>query len=422
MALTHVERLSSASPEFVQEMRRHQRRNFLLFALDGAMFALAVSFLAETTIIPTFLDSIVHSSLLVGVVIAVYSLGNSLPQIVGAHLLQSRLRRKPLLLALAGAERVGILGIAVSAQLAGAVPPTVVVILFLIAFGAYAATTGLLGPVYGEALAKAIVDWRGQFFGSVQLIGGVLGFLAALVAEQVIHALPIPAGFQVLFWLALGFSLISILFLALTRDSDLAVHLPVERMAVTVRRIPLVVMEDPPYRTFLAARVVVALGGFAVGFVVLDALGRGVSVPQVAVLTAVLIAAQAALGFCFGLVGARFGWRPVLMLGAILLVIGMIGAATADGLASYCLVFVALGGFRAATMIVDPNMSIEFAPLGRTARYLAITATVLAPFLVIGPIVGGILLPLVGPTPIFITSAVLAATGLVLALRVQEPR
>jgi MFS family permease len=420
--VTHVDRLLSASPAFVGEMRRHQRRNLLLFAFEGAMFALAASFLAETTIIPTFLSSIVNSPLLVGVVIAVFALGHSVPQIVGAHLLQGRLRRKPLLLMLAGAERIGILGIAISAQLADVVPPEVVVGLFLLAFGGYAVTTGLLGPVYGEVLAKTIVDWRGQFFGSVQLIGGVLGFGAALAAEQIIGALPVPAGFQVLFWMALGVSLISIVFLSLTRDADLEVQAPVESLFSTVRRLPRVVAEDPSYVRFLTSRVIVALSGFAIGFVVLDAIDRGVTLSQVALLTAVLIASQAGLGFGFGFAGARFGWKPILIFGAACLVLGMIGAVIASDLIGYCLVFVALGGFRAASGIVDPNMSIELAPLGRTARYLAITPTVLAPFLVVGPIVGGLLVPIVGTTPLFIAATLLASAGLALAIRIREPR
>lgn len=420
--MTHVDRLSSAAPQFVLDMRRHQRRNFVLLLLDGALFALAASFLAETTIIPTFLDSIVRSPVIVGAVIAVYALGNSLPQIAGAHLLQGRLRRKPLLLALAAAERAGILGIALSAQLADIMPAGAVVALFLVAFGGYATTTGLLGPVYGEVLAKTIVDWRGHFYGAVQLIGGVLGFTAALVAESVIRASPGLAGFQMLFWSAFVLSLISIVFLAFTRDAELAIPVAVEGLLPGLRRIPSTIAGDPLYRRFLASRIVIALGGLALGFVVLDAIDRGVSVPQVGLLTAVLIGAQATLGFVFGLVGTRFGWHPVLVIGSALLCAGMLGAVVAHGVLAYCLVFMALGGFRASMLIVDPNLSIECAPLGRTAHYLAITATVLAPFLVVGPLAGGALIPVVGTTPIFAVAAILALVGLGLALRVRAPR
>jgi MFS family permease len=422
VALTHIARLAAAAPDFVREMRQHQRRNFALFLLDGAMFALAISLLAETTIIPTFVTTIENNPLLVGAVGATFALGNSLPQIVGAHLLQGRRRRKPLLLAFAGAERAGILGIAVSAQLVGVVPDTVVLVSFFIAFGLYAATTGLLGPVYGDVLAKTFPDWRGYFYGSVQLIGGTLGFGAALAAERIIRVLPVPSGFQTLFWMSLAFSLASLAFLSATRDFELAPDEPREPLLASVRRIPQVVAADVPYRRFLLARAVVATSGFAIGFVVFDAVQRGVTIERVALLTAILIAAQASFGFGFGILGARLGWRPVLISAGVLVVLAMAGAVFAVGDVAYGLVFAAVGGFRAGAAVVDPNMSIEFAPLGQTARYLAITATVLAPFLVLGPIVAGALVPVVGSAPIFIAAAALALAGLLLALRVKEPR
>ncbi|HPU02652.1 MAG TPA: hypothetical protein PLY47_02050, partial [Rhodoglobus sp.] len=81
-------------------MAAHQRRNFAFLVVDGATFAFAISLLSETTIIPAFVQTLTGSTLLVGLVAAVYAVGHYLPQVVGAHLVRGRTRRKPLLLAI----------------------------------------------------------------------------------------------------------------------------------------------------------------------------------------------------------------------------------------------------------------------------------------------------------------------------------
>ena len=98
---------------------------------------------------------------------------------------------------------------------------------------------------------------------------------------------------------------------------------------------------------------------------------------------------QALLGFALSLLGNYAGWKTVVVLGAALLVAGMTGAIFANSLFAYVLVFVALGGANATTIIGDPNMSIELAPASATSVYLGTTSTLLAPFFIAGPLVAG---------------------------------
>jgi MFS family permease len=336
-----VARLRAVAPEYVATMAGYQRRNLTLLILDGATFAFAISLLSETTIVPAFVQGLSNSAVLVGLVGALYALGHYLPQLIGAHLVQGRPRRKPVVLAIVIAERVGILAIALVAQMTGAFPVELVLPLF---------------------------------------------FLAGLKEE------PYP----------------------LVEERRPLRH--------TLVQIPGILRTNLPYRRFLVARAFLALATMGIGFVVVDGIDGSLQPSDAALLAAVFILSQALLGFALSLLGSYAGWKTVVVLGAVLLMAGMGGAFVAEGLFSYVLVFVALGGANAVTIIGDPNMSIELAPTEATSVYLGTTSTLLAPFFIAGPLLAGWIAPLIGYTGVFVIAAVCATVGLALSLRITEPR
>lgn len=417
-----VEQLRVLAPEFVAGMERHRRRNMTLMVLEGGTFALAMSLLSETTIIPAFVQALTGSAFLVGLVGAVWALGRYLPQLVGAHLVLGRRRRKPLFLTIVIAERVAILLIAIAASLAGVLTTELVIVLFFLAFAAYSTTVGLLGPVYGDFIAKAITVARGWVFGLVQLLGGVLGFLAALGAERLLAAFPFPLGNQIAFWAALGLSLLSIVFVANLVDHEFPVAEARPPFRHTLAGVPRMLREHRHYRRYLIARAAMAAATGGVGFVVVAGLAGPLQAPDAALLAASFVLAQAVIGFGLGVLGNRTGYRAVVIVGAVLLVCGMLIAAVADSLLLFALACALLGGSNSLTFVCDPSMSIEFAPPGRTSVYLGTTLTVLAPFFIAGPLLAGTLVPVVGPTTIFVSCALLAAIGGVLALAFRDPR
>lgn len=417
-----VARLAAVAPEYARVMAGYQRRNFLFLMLDGATFAFAISLLSETTIIPAFVQQLSGSSVLVGLVAATFAVGRYLPQLVGAHLVRGRSRRKPLLLAIVVAERVGILAIAGTAQLIGLADNGVVIALFFVAFCGYAITTGLIGPVYGDFVAKALTKGRGWFYGSVQLLGGLLGFSAAMFAEHLIKTNSFPLGIQLCFWISFGLSFLSIFFLIGLKEEPYPHVESRPALWATIAEIPQLLTGDRSYGRFILARAFLAMSTLGVGFVVVDGIDRVLQISDAALLAAVFILSQAVLGFAFGLVGNYFGWKKVVILGGVLLVYGMFGAVFADAMPAYIAIFAALGGANAVTVIGDPNMSIELAPTDKTSLYLGTTSTLLAPFFILGPLVAGVLAEPVGYPVLFISAGILAVVGIILALRVHEPR
>lgn len=404
-------------------MRGHQRRNVTLMILDGAAFAFVLSMLSETTIIPAFVEGLTGSAVLVGLVGAVYALGRYAPQLVGAHLVLGRERRKPLFVTIIVLQRVGILAVAASAQLAGVLDASLVALLFLISFAMYAALAGIVGPVFGDFVAKAVPVGRGLFFGVVQLIGGLLGFAAALVAEGVIREYPFPVGNQLLFWAAVAGSVVSLVLVTFLREEPLSDPEPRPPFRRTLASIPGILRVDPDYRRYLVGRLPQAIAAGGMGFVVVAGLQDGALVPSdAALLAAAFILAQAVLGFAFGALGNAAGWRVVMVAGGVTMAVGFTVAAFGHSLATSLVAMALLGGANSLVFVGDQNMSIELAPPGSTSVYIGLTSTALGPFFIIGPLMAGLMSSWVGFTPVFAAAALLAAVGALLSMRVQEPR
>ena len=417
-----IARLAAAAPEYAKRMARFERRNVVFLILDGATFSFAISLLSETTIIPAFMQRLSGSALLVGLVAAIYALGHYLPQLFGAHLALGREKRKFLMLTIVILERVGILAIAIAAQLVGVLDRGVVIALFFVAFGIYSITTGLTGPVYGDFVSKALNRARGWYYGVVQFLGGSLGFAAALVAQNIIRSHDFPVGNQLCFWLCFSLSFFSIVFVSCLKEEPYPHVEPRPRFRDTIRQIPGLISGHRAYARYLVARCALALSTLGVGFVVVDGLHSVLTPSDAALLAAVFIVSQAVLGFVLSLIGSRFGWRIVIVTGGVLIAVGMLGAVIGGSLYVYLAVFVLLGGANAVTIVGDTNMSIEFAPTSQTSLYIGTTSTLLAPFFIFGPLLAGGLVGVIGYAPVFVIAGVLAVIGIGLALRIREPR
>ncbi len=417
-----IARLAAIAPDYARKMAQFEMRNVLFLIFDGATFSFAISLLSETTIIPAFMQRLSGSAILVGLVAAIYALGHYLPQLFGAHLALGREKRKWVMLTIVSLERVGILAIAIAAQLVGVVGHETVIVLFFVAFGIYSVTTGLTGPVYGDFVSKALNRSRGWYYGVVQFLGGSLGFAAALVAQQIIKTNAFPLGNQLCFWLCFSLSFFSIVFVACLKEVPYPFVEPRPRFRDTLAKIPALITGDRSYARYLIARCALALSTMGVGFVVVDGLHDVLTPSDAALLAAVFILSQAVLGFVVSLVGSNFGWRIVIITGGVLIAIGMVGALIGGSLLMYMGVFVLLGGANAVTIVGDTNMSIEFAPTAKTSLYIGTTSTLLAPFFICGPLIAGVLANGVSFTLVFIIAGILAIVGVILAFRIREPR
>jgi MFS family permease len=310
-----VEVMRRLQPAYVLAAERHLGRNFALFALDATAFSFGIALFSETTMLPAFVGTLTSEPLAFGLLATVFALGHFLPQLVGTWLVGGRERRKGVVVGIAASQRLGMLLVAATAMTVGLLPDGQVLVLFFLAFAFYATTTGLIGPPYGDLLAKAIVRRRGRFYGLAQLLGGGSGILAAAIAAELLRTLPSPQGIQASFWLAVTASSISLVFLALIRETPYPVVAPRIPFTRLVAGIPALLRAHHAYRWFLGSRSIVALGSMGVGFVVAAALARGVPPTEAGVFVLVYLGAQSAAGLLWGFLADRFGWKLVLQAG-----------------------------------------------------------------------------------------------------------
>ena len=82
-----------------------------------------------------------------------------------------------------------------------------------------------------------------------------------------------------------------------------------------------------------------------------------------------------------------------------------------------------MGSYQAAEQTSSLNIILEFSAPEDRPTYIGMTNTLLAPVLILAPLVGGTLATIFGFSTLFVVAALVAAAGaLLLTLWVEEPR
>src|SRR5262245_46502716 len=93
--------------------QRLVRWNFVANVCDGGLFAMAMSFVSLQTVLPVFVKKIGGSSVAVGLIPVLWTVGFNFPQIFVANFGQHFVHKKPLVLATAMLQRIPWLLLAV---------------------------------------------------------------------------------------------------------------------------------------------------------------------------------------------------------------------------------------------------------------------------------------------------------------------
>lgn len=405
--------LRERHPEYFEAVRRQYRRNFLLVVVDSSIFSFVISLLSQDTIMPYFVDQLTGRSWLVGLVPAVFYLGYFLPQLIGAFLLTGRQVRKGYILRMAISQRVGIVIIALVAQFLGLLTPPVALGLFFFAYLLFSVFDGLIIPGYSDFISKSIVYNRGMFFGIMNGVGGVTGFLASLLARRWLDEYAFPENVRIIFWTALLVSTISPFFIASFREVPFPVARKPQPLGEFFRSIPLHMRSRPGFRRFLISRACLGLGIMGNAFYALYAINRFDLTPGVlGIFTMIILLTQSIAGFTWGWLGDRFGYQLVYQVASGLVIgMGLLASFSYAAWAFYIVAF-GIGGIYAVFNVADANMIYELAPPAETSRFIGISNTFVAPVMTVSPLIGGLLVDQFGHGVLF---GVIIGVGLVSA-------
>ena len=410
----------------VAPAERDLRWNVWALGADYGFFMVGLAFMSPATVLPAFAASLGASTVLIGAIPAVMTVGWFLPPLFAAAHTERLEQKLPFVLRWTGWERVPFLALALIAFFLAARAPALSMWLVLAMLLVMTLVGGLLMPAWMDVIARALpTRIRGRFFGLASLAGTAGGLLGSALTVWVLGTLPEFTGYGVCFLAATFFVVLSWIALALVREPAAASEPADADFWTHLRGVPALLRRDTNFAWYLVARALMFGAVVGSGFFTVYAL-RVLRAPvaDVGLFTALLLAGQMTGQLVLGWVGDHAGHRLVLVIATVLSAAMNLVALAAGSLGVFPAVFALNGLFNAAIQVSAVTVLLEFAPAPRqNPTYVGIERTFLAPFGFALPILGGLAIDALGYGVVFWISAIASvASAAVLVALVHDPR
>ena len=200
-------------------MKRHLRWNIWALGADYGLFMIGLTFMSSATVLPAFAASLGASTVLIGAIPAVMTVGWFLPPLFTAAHAERLSRKLPFVMRWTGWERVPFLVLALIAFFLADRAPALSMWLVLAMLLVMTAVGGLLMPAWTDLVARALpTRIRGRFFGLASLAGTAGGLAGSALTAWVLGTLPPSTAYGVCFLAATFFVGLSWIALGLVRE------------------------------------------------------------------------------------------------------------------------------------------------------------------------------------------------------------
>ena len=416
--------LPRSESEIAAEVERNYHWNFTFNMLDGVAFWFGWSFASATTIVPLFVSKLTLNPLLIGLIAVIAQAGWYLPQLFTAGHIERLSRKKPVVVNLGFfTERLPVF-VWPMAALVALWSPALALLLFFISYAWHTLGAGLVSPAWQDLFARCFpANRRGRLLGIRTFIGTGVGAIGAILSSWLLEAAPFPLNFVYLFFIAAVAISLSWGFLAQTREPVQPAPAPMPGAGQFRDKLFHILRHDHNFRSFLQARLILALGSIGAGFITIAVIKRWqVSDSTVGLYTAALLIGQMVGNLLSGLLADRFGHKLSVEIGGAAAMVAFALAWLAPSAAWYYPVFVCWGMSFGIIIVSGVLIVLEFSTPAHRPTYIGITNTGLglangvAPLL--GAWLGGFSYNL-----LFALSAGINLLGLVLLYwQVKEPR
>jgi len=395
--------------------------------LHGILFRTGMAFSEPMSVLPVFLKHFTGSQAMIGVFSALMNAGSVLPQLLVANKLESRPRKKPVLVVAIWVRAALWLVLGLLAYFCPPGHPTIVLVgLLLLLFGfslAGGVATIPFTDIWGKALPATL---RGRFFGHRQLWGGLMAVGAGYAVKRILGnpSIAFPKNYAYLFLLSFAFIALSYIALSSLREPAGRANEHTRRLAAFLRESLRVLWQDRNFGFLILTQLAVGFGAFALPFYVLygkDELHMATGD------VGILVAAQMAGGILSNLLWAqlsdRVGNRIVIVLTAATAVgIPLLALLSpAVGWRSLTAVFVLIGFSTSGGQIGFTNYLLEIAPEQLRPTYIALRGTAQG-LTVLLPVLGGLVIDVYSYQAAFLVSVGVLIAGLLLSLRLKPVR
>jgi MFS family permease len=406
-------------------VERNLRWNVLALGADYGLFMVGLAFMSSATVLPAFAESLGASTVLIGAIPAVMTVGWFLPPLFAAAHTERLPKKLPFVLKWTGWERVPFLVLTLVAFFLADRAPALSIWVMLAMLLVMTFVGGILFPAWTDLVARTLpTRLRGRFFGLASLAGTLGGIAGSALTAWVLDTLPSSTAYGVCFLAATVFVGLSWIALVVVREPP-STTAPAESSFWThLGTVPALLRRDVNFCWYLGARVLMFAAVTGSGFFTVYAL-RVLRAPQsdVGVFTALLLAGQMIGQLALGSVADRAGHRLVLIIAAAAILVMNVVALAATSLTVFSAVFVLNGLLNAAIQVSAVNVLLEFAPTPQqNPTYVGIERTFLAPFGFALPLVGGLMVDAAGYAFVFALSAAFGVASAAALVVVRDPR
>lgn len=414
----------TASNSVDQEIRTNLRLNLVVNLLDGGFFGFALGFASFVTVIPLFVSSMTNSAILIGLIPAIHSVGWQLPQLFTAHRVSNQTRFKPMVMIMTIHERLPFLGLAIVAWFSPVLGTRTALFLTFLLLIWQGLGGGFTATGWQSMIGKIIPpEYRGTFFGSQSAAANLLASVSAIIAGIILQRLASPQDFTLAFICGFLAMVVSYIFLAQAREPARPNNAK-DKPAVFWKGLGVILRKDVNFRWFLIARMLsqLAVTGFAF-YTVYAVNSLGMSDFSVGVLTSVLLATQIIANPIMGLFGDRWSHRGMMIFGISASILSALIAWKAPTAGWFFPVMILAGISNVAIWTISLAMIQEFGTVNQRPAYIGLANTLIAPFTILAPFVGGIVANQYGYPAAFLISAVFGIiTTMILIGQVRDPK
>ena len=251
----------------------------------------------------------------------------------------------------------------------------------------------MVAVAWQDLIARCFpVERRGRYAGTTAFLGAAAGFVGSLLATFLLTRYGYPLNFTLVFSLgALGIG-VSWIFLALTREPVQAASAPRRGSIEYLRELPALLRRDTNYLHFLVARMLMALGGMATGFITVSAVERfQVADSTAGLYTLAMLGGQVVANLLFGLLADRFGHKVCLEIGVLASLLAFAIAWLAPSAAWYFVVFALYGITTGSVIISGVLIVMEFTGPERRPTYMGVANTSVGVIGAVAPLIGAAL-------------------------------
>jgi MFS family permease len=245
-----------------------------------------------------------------------------------------------------------------------------------------------------------------------------------VAAGYILDRVHMPVNFSLCFLLTVAGLVFSYIALGLTRE-------PVDHEKVIPERLPSpwqggleILRRDRNFAAYLFIRLLSQFATMGFAFYIVYGLRRfNMSDLTAGFLTAALLITQTVANALMGWLGDRFGHRAMLIAGSVAVALSSLLAWGAPSLGWLYPVFILSGLANVAYWTIGMAITVEFGTEETRPTYIGLSNTLVAPFTIIAPLIGGWIAEGAGFQATFMVSAV---GGLVIAALlfwlVRDPR